>query len=156
MVFSSLTFLYIFLPLCLTAYFIIPNMTYKNIVLVIFSLVFYAWGEPKYVFLMVASAAVNYFAGLLLGKFEDKKKRKIILSATAVLNLGTLVFFKYTGFILQNIGLGSLSFSIALPIGISFYTFQALSYVVDVYREEVPPQKSFYKLLLYIVLFPQL
>ena len=156
MVFSSLTFLYIFLPLCLIAYFIITNLTYKNIVLVIFSLFFYAWGEPKYVFLMIASAAVNYFAGLFLGKFEDKKKRKIILSATAVLNLGALVFFKYTGFILQNIGLGSVEFSIALPIGISFYTFQALSYVVDVYRGEVPPQKSFYKLLLYIVLFPQL
>lgn len=156
MVFSSLTFLYIFLPLCLIVYFLMPNLTSKNIVLVIFSLFFYAWGEPKYVFLMIASAAVNYSAGLLLGKFKEKKHRRIIVSVTAAVNLGALVFFKYTGFIFENIGLGNIGFSIALPIGISFYTFQALSYVIDVYRGEVPPQKSFYKLLLYIVLFPQL
>lgn len=156
MVFSSLTFLYIFLPLCLIAYFIIPNLTYKNIVLVIFSLAFYAWGEPTYVFLMIASAAVNYTAGLLLGRFEDKLRRRIILTVTVALNLGALVFFKYTGFLLSSVGLGSVEFNIALPIGISFYTFQAISYVVDVYKGEVPPQKSFYKLLLYIVLFPQL
>ncbi len=157
MVFSGLVFMYAFFPLCLLFYFLCPKLTYRNIVLVVFSLLFYAWGEPVYVFLMVASTFFNYLAGIALDKTEGKRKlQKAILAASVAVNLGALVFFKYTGFIMQNIGLDGTAFNLTLPIGISFYTFQALSYVVDVYRGSVPPQKAFYKLLLYISLFPQL
>lgn len=156
MVFSSLTFLYIFLPVCLIFYFACPKLTYKNIVLVVFSLLFYAWGEPVYVFLMIASSGFNYISGVFIDRQEKESVKRIALIVSVIVNIGALVFFKYTGFILENIGLESIAPEITLPIGISFYTFQSLSYVVDVYRKSVPAQRSFYKLLLYISLFPQL
>ncbi len=156
MVFSSLLFLYAFLPVCLLLYFLVPGLTGKNIVLLCASLVFYAWGEPVYVFLMLAVAALNWGFGLLLGK----KRSKGLLALCVALNLASLVVFKYAGFLVENCNaLFGVAFrvpQISLPIGISFYTFQALSYSVDVYRKDVGAQRSYWKFLLYVSMFPQL
>lgn len=161
MVFSSLVFLYLFFPLCLLAYFLVPGLKGKNGVLIAASLVFYAWGEPLYVFLLVAVAAVNYGFGRLLGRLEPQSRaRKTALVCAVVLDVGCLAVFKYTGLLVQSVNdLFSLTLpvpQIALPLGVSFYIFQTLSYVVDVYRDDVSPQKSFWKFLLYVSLFPQL
>lgn len=160
MVFSSLTFLYIFLPLCLLFYFVSKNITVRNIVLLVFSLVFYAYGEPKYILLLVATVLVDYLGGLLIDRFRGTALSKLFLALTTVITLGSLGLFKYADFFAVNL---NSAFSVdikplglALPIGISFYTFQALTYVVDVYRGKVEVQKSFYKLLLYVSMFPQL
>ena len=156
MVFSNLIFLYLFLPLCLAAYFLCRSIPAKNAVLIVFSLIFYAWGEPVYLFLMIAAAAVNWGFGLLI----EKRHKRVFLVLALVLDLGSLAVFKYTGFVVENLNaLFGASIPvpvIALPIGISFYTFQALSYTVDVWRGDVPAQRSFAKFLLYISLFPQL
>ena len=156
MVFSSLLFLYAFLPVCLLLYFLVPGLTGKNIVLLCASLVFYAWGEPVYVFLMLAVAALNWGFGLLL----EKKRSKGLLALCVALNLASLVVFKYAGFLVENCNaLFGAAFripQISLPIGISFYTFQALSYSVDVYRKDVGAQRSYWKFLLYVSMFPQL
>ena len=161
MVFSSLIFLFLFLPACLILYFLVPGLKVKNIVLLVFSLVFYAWGEPFYVLLLIASAAMNYGAGRWMGTRRAKgRSLKPILVGAVVLNLLALGVFKYAGLLVstfnQLTGLGLAVPSISLPIGISFYTFQAMSYVVDVYRNQVGVQKSYLKFLLYISLFPQL
>ena len=157
MVFSSLTFLYIFLPLCLVLYFLFNQPKAKNAVLIVFSILFYAWGEPVYVFLMVGMAAVNWLIGLL---FEKKQGNKALLVLALILDLGALAVFKYAGFLVENLNaLFRLDLAvpkIALPIGISFYTFQTLSYTIDVYRGKVPTQRSFWRFLLYVSLFPQL
>lgn len=156
MLFSSLLFLYAFLPICLLLYFLVPGLTGKNIVLLCASLVFYAWGEPVYVFLMLAVAALNWGFGLLLGK----KRSKGLLALCVALNLASLVVFKYAGFLVENcnalFGTALRDPQISLPIGISFYTFQALSYSVDVYRKDVGAQRSYWKFLLYVSMFPQL
>ncbi len=156
MVFSSLLFLYAFLPICLLLYFLVPGLTGKNIVLLCASLVFYAWGEPVYVFLMLAVAALNWGFGLLL----EKRPEKLWLALCVALNLVSLVVFKYAGFLVENCNaLFGAAFrvpQISLPIGISFYTFQALSYSVDVYRKDVGAQRSYWKFLLYVSMFPQL
>ena len=156
MLFSSLLFLYAFLPICLLLYFLVPGLTGKNIVLLCASLVFYAWGEPVYVFLMLAVAALNWGFGLLLGK----KRSKGLLALCVALNLASLVVFKYAGFLVENcnalFGTARRDPQISLPIGISFYTFQALSYSVDVYRKDVGAQRSYWKFLLYVSMFPQL
>ena len=156
MVFSSLLFLYAFLPVCLLLYFLVPGLTGKNIVLLCASLVFYAWGEPVYVFLMLAVAALNWGFGLLLGK----KRSKGLLALCVALNLASLVVFKYAGFLVENcnalFGTALRVPQISLPIGISFYTFLALSYSVDVYRKDVGVQRSYWKFLLYVSMFPQL
>lgn len=160
MVFSSLIFLYGFLPICLILYFLCRSIRAKNVVLTILSLLFYAWGEPVYVGLLILSAVVNYTAGRLIEKFRGRGGAKASLAAAVVLNLGVLVFFKYTGFLVENLnaltGLNLTAPAVTMPIGISFYTFQALSYVVDVYREKTAVQKSFPNFLLFISLFPQL
>lgn len=161
MVFSSLIFLYLFLPLCLAVYSCVRGLTAKNVVLVLFSLLFYAWGEPVYVLLLVASASFNYAMGLWMGRLTGHPKgRKLALVLAAAVNLGALAVFKYAGLLVgtfnQLTGLSLPVPAIALPIGISFYTFQALSYVVDVYRDQVKVQRSWLKFLLYISLFPQL
>ncbi|NLT09703.1 MAG: MBOAT family protein [Ruminococcus sp.] len=160
MVFSRLFFIYIFLPLCLSAYFIARGTNAKNNVLIFFSLVFYAWGEPVYIFLMLFSAAVNYLAGRLIGRFGDSGKSRLTAGIAIFTDIALLGVFKYSGFIMENINsLFSASLpvpDIRLPIGISFYTFQTISYVVDCLWETVTPQKSFRKFLLYISLFPQL
>ena len=136
MVFSSMLFLWIFLPLVLAAYYISPGKI-RNGILVFFSLLFYAWGEPLYVFLMLFSVAVNFTGGILIEKYQTRKKK--ILVATLLINLGLLGYFKYFGTLTEAItglfsadGTGTTLFQVALPIGISFYTFQALSYVIDV------------------------
>ena len=161
MLFSSLEFLYLYLPLTLLLYFTLPPR-WRNAVLLSVSLVFYGWGEPIYLFLMVFTIAVDYAAGLLIARHRDREKRaKGILIAAIVINLGLLAFFKYSDFILDNLrlipALSSLPrLDLALPIGISFYTFQALSYVIDVYRREVVAQRDPIAFGAYVTLFPQL
>lgn len=158
MVFSSFTFLFIFLPLVLLTYFIAKKRKLRNIVLFIFSLIFYAWGEPVYVVLMLLSIIVNYAVALIIEKVP--KKKKIFLLLDIIFNIGIIGFFKYGNFIVQNINsifhTNIAEMTLGLPIGISFYTFQVLSYVIDVYRKTVPAQKSIINLGMYITLFPQL
>ena len=160
MVFSSFTFLLLFLPLTLLVYYLARGTRARNLVLCLFSLVFYAWGEPVYVLLMLGSILINYLLGRLLGKLERPGGRKLVLIGALTVNLGAIGLFKYGNFVLENLGLllgtplGRLSF--ALPLGISFYTFQILSYVLDVYRFKTPPQRNLLNLATYIVLFPQL
>ena len=156
MVFSSLVFICIFLPVVLILHTAIPHRKVQNGLLLAASLLFYAYGEPVYVFLMLASALLNYCFALLI----HHNRSKVWLVLAVIVNLGILGVFKYTGFLLSNInaafGLSLPVPQIALPIGISFFTFQALSYVIDVYRNDVAVQKSYGKLLLYISFFPQL
>lgn len=160
MVFSSTIFLCVYLPLVLLGYYICPKKG-RNLFLLIVSLVFYAWGEPKYVFLMIFSILVNYIFGRLMDKHRENKKRmKLMLVLSVVIDLGLLSVFKYTDFIITNVNaiFGS-SFdllNIALPIGISFYTFQAMSYTIDVYRNDVRVQKNLIDFGMYITMFPQL
>ena len=160
MVFADLFFIYFFLPLCLVSYFLAKDLKKKNIVLIAFSLAFYAWGEPIYVLMLVFSSAMNWGIGLLIERFRDTKAATASLAAGIVINLGMLLVFKYTGFILDNInalfGSAIPVPEIRLPIGISFFTFQALSYIIDCYWESVQVQKHYYKFLLYLSLFPQL
>lgn len=160
MVFSSTIFLCVYLPLVLLGYYICPKKG-RNLFLLIVSLVFYAWGEPKYVFLMIFSILVNYIFGRLMDKHRENKKRlKLMLVLSVVIDIGLLSVFKYTDFVITNINaiFGS-SFdllNIALPIGISFYTFQAMSYTIDVYRDDVRVQKNLIDFGMYITMFPQL
>ena len=160
MVFSSLIFLYLFLPLCLIAYFCIPGMAAKNVVLVVFSIVFYAWGEPSYVFLLLASGTFNYAMGRWLGRVEGPRGRKALLIAAVTVDLLSLAVFKYAGLLVQTFdqltGLSVPVPQIALPVGISFYTFQAMTYVIDRYHNQVQVQKSWLKFLVYLSMFPQL
>ncbi|MCD8095271.1 MAG: MBOAT family protein [Ruminococcus sp.] len=160
MVFSSLVFLFAFLPAVLLLYFVVPKRL-KNLTLFVVSLVFYAWGEPLYVLLMIGSILIAYMTGL----FADKSKNKPIVAKAAVIldvvwSIGLLFLFKYADFIIENINsLFSTNISLlnySLPIGISFYTFQSLSYVIDVYRGNVKSQKNFITLGTYVALFPQL
>lgn len=163
MLFSSLTFLFAFLPLVLICYFVIPNRMYRNVILLIFSLAFYAWGEPVYVFLMLFSMISNYVIAIIMDRFRQKendKMTKVMLWVGVFVNIGLLGFFKYTDFLIGNMNyMFSLTIpllKISLPIGISFYTFQILSYVIDVYRGNVKVQKNFIVLSTYVTLFPQL
>ncbi len=160
MVFSSTIFLCVYLPLVLLGYYICPKKG-KNLFLLIVSLIFYAWGEPKYVFLMIFSILVNYVFGLLMDKHRENKKRlKLMLVISVIIDLGLLSVFKYTDFIITNInsvfGAGFDLLNIALPIGISFYTFQAMSYTIDVYRDNVRVQRNLIDFGMYITMFPQL
>lgn len=160
MVFSSTIFLCVYLPLVLLGYYICPKKG-RNLFLLIVSLVFYAWGEPKYVFLMIFSILVNYIFGRLMDKHRENKKRlKLMLVLSVVIDLGLLSVFKYTDFIITNVnaifGANFDLLNIALPIGISFYTFQAMSYTIDVYRNDVRVQKNLIDFGMYITMFPQL
>ncbi len=160
MLFSSIPFLYFFLPAVLLLYVIAPKKL-KNTVLLFFSLIFYAWGEPKYILLMTVSILAGYVFGLLIEKFQDNRKMKRLwLTMSLVVCLGFLGFFKYADFFISNVnaitGLGIPFLRIALPIGISFYTFQILSYTIDVYRGDVPAQKNIINFAAYVSLFPQL
>lgn len=160
MVFTELFFIYLFLPVCLLTYSLIRGTDRKNTVLIIFSLIFYAWGEPVYIGLMLLSAVVNYTAGILTDRYRGGAGEKAASVAAVVFDLLMLGVFKYSGFIAENINaVFSCSLpvpDIRLPIGISFYTFQTISYIIDVRWETVSPQKSFKKFLLYISMFPQL
>lgn len=159
MVFSSLLFVYAFLPACFIIYIIARKLPLRNAVLLIFSLVFYAWGEPKYVLLLFAMTFADWLMALIIQRSKTKRRKKSALVVACIINLGLLGIFKYGTFTLLNMqyitGLPSIIPQIALPIGISFYTFQLLSYVVDVYRGEVKAQKNFALLLLYAGLFHQ-
>ena len=160
MVFSSTIFLCVYLPLVLLGYYICPKKG-RNLFLLIVSLVFYAWGEPKYVFLMIFSILVNYIFGRLMDKNRGRQKRmKLLLVLSVVIDLGLLSVFKYTDFVITNInaifGANFDLLNIALPIGISFYTFQAMSYTIDVYRDDVRVQKNLIDFGMYITMFPQL
>lgn len=156
MVFSSITFLILFLPIVFLSYYMIPSIKLKNGLLLIASLIFYAMGEPYYIILLLISCIVNYCLAL---KIAVVPKRKFYLIIAIIFNLGMLCFFKYTNFLLSIFNLFGHSFSymdITLPIGISFYTFQILSYIIDVYRNPEFVQKKFINLVLYISFFPQL
>lgn len=159
MLFSSISFLYYFLPITLTVYFICKNK-YRNIILLISSLFFYFYGEPKYTILMLISAFSAYVHGILIDKFRDKKYSKVFLVSGVSINLGILVIFKYGDFIIKNISyIFSLNINLlrlTLPIGISFYTFQTLSYVVDVYTNKAKVCRRFTNFATYVCLFPQL
>ena len=163
MVFSSLPFLFFFLPAVLLGYFLIPAryLRLRNGFLLLMNLVFYAYGEPIYVLLMLFSVVVNYASGLLLQRSTTPGKRRAMLVANVVVNLGLLGFFKYVGLLTSTLRLlPGLSWipevTVALPIGISFYTFQAMSYVIDVYREKSAAQRSVLDVGLYVSFFPQL
>ena len=160
MVFSSLSYLLLFMPLVILLYFIVPKKA-RNFILFVVSLIFYAWGEPIYVVLMIFSTLVDYSHGLLLEKWEDKPAlRRAVLISSCVINLGLLCFFKYAGFAVQSVndllGLSLKVPSVALPIGISFYTFQTMSYTIDVYRRKCPVQHNIISFGCYVAMFPQL
>lgn len=158
MLFSSIPFLYYFLPLVLAVYFLTPAR-FRNAVLLLASLIFYAWGEPKYVLLMLASILSGYGFGLLQERYRGQKGAKLVCGLSVAVSLSFLLYFKYADFFLENFnaatGLGVPLLRIALPIGISFYTFQIISYTVDVYRGE-PAQKNLIHLAAYVSMFPQL
>ncbi|SOC34874.1 MBOAT family O-acyltransferase [Ureibacillus acetophenoni] len=160
MVFSNLVFIFAFLPIVLLVYFLVPKVL-KNFILLIFSLFFYAWGEPIYVFLMLFSILINYIFGLLIEQTKDRLKlKKTYLVISVLANLAILGYYKYSNFLIENInavfGLDIVSEPLPLPIGISFFTFQAMSYVIDVYRKDAQVQRNIFDLALYISLFPQL
>ena len=158
MVFSSLEFLFLYLPVTLIIYFAVP-FRIRNLFLLVISLLFYGWGEPLYVFLMAGTIVIDYAAGYILEK--NRQKGRLIVALTVIVNLLFLGFFKYYDFFIENLrlipGLSSLKpLGLTLPIGISFYTFQALSYVIDVYRGDARVQKSLASFGAYVTLFPQL
>lgn len=160
MVFSSIPFLFFFLPACLLLYYIVPFRV-KNYILLIFSLIFYAWGEPVYIFLMLFATAVDYINGRFMERYGTSKGRRIFfLCCSVVINLSMLGFFKYADFI---IGIGNDLFRLSvkplglrLPVGISFFTFQTMSYSIDLYKRKVKVEKNYFTYLTYVSMFPQL
>lgn len=160
MVFSSLSFLCGFLPLIVLFYFSIKNLKIRNIVLLIFSLVFYSWGEPKYILLMLITVLIAYISGILIEKNNKQSQKKVITVIAVIAILLSLFTFKYLNFSInifnKIFGLNISNLKLILPIGISFYTFQILSYIIDLYKGEVKLQKNYLKLLLYVSFFPQL
>ena len=159
MLFSSIPFLYYFLPVVLIVYYLVPKPA-KNMVLLLASLVFYGWGEPSYVFLMMASIGLGYVFGLLIEKLRGTIWSKVCMVASVVISFGFLGYFKYANFFIRNFngatGLSIPLLNVVLPIGISFYTFQLVSYIIDVYWGKVAAQKNLVILATYITMFPQL
>ncbi|CAM3384249.1 MBOAT family O-acyltransferase [Marinicrinis lubricantis] len=160
MVFSSLVFLYVFLPVLFLLYFSFKHTGYRNWILIIASFLFYAWGEPVWVSLLAVSALIAYMSGLWIDKYRGTDRSKLILALSVSINLLMLIFFKYVGFLVDTVS-DLLRMDIpyndpGLPIGISFFTFQAISYLIDVYRGDLEAKRSPVKLLLYLSLFPQL
>ena len=159
MLFSSIPFLFYFLPIVMLIYFAVP-FKLKNAVLLLSSLIFYGWGEPKYLILMVSSIIGFFVFGLLIEKAKEKKWKKIWLTLSVVISIAILGVFKYADFFVENFnavtGLSVPLLKLALPIGISFYTFQCLSYTIDVYRGNVAAQKNPINFGAYVALFPQL
>ena len=159
MLFSSIPFLYYFLPLVITVYYLMPAKG-RNAVLLASSLIFYGWGEPKLLFLMVFTIALFYLCGLAIGRAGEQKRKKFWLTISVVISVVLLGLFKYADFFIGSInsvtGLGIPFLRLALPVGISFYTFQCLSYTIDVYRGQVPPQKNPVSFGAYVTMFPQL
>ena len=161
MVFSSILFLFVYLPVVLAVYYIVPAR-YRNLWLFIVNLVFYGWGEPVYILLMVFSIALNYAAGLLIARYKltDDKKARAVLTVNTVVNLALLIFFKYFDLLAATLsripGISIPALGLTLPIGISFYTFQTMSYPIDVYRGDTEEQKNFIRFGTFVALFPQL
>ena len=160
MVFSSLVFIFVFLPITLFIYYLSPRKL-KNLVLLISSLIFYAWGEPIYIFLMIFTTVFSYVSAILIDKYKSKKIISLAIFILSVaVNLSVLCFFKYYGFFIDNINnLFSMNIKfkkLPLPVGISFYTFQTLSYIIDVYLKKVPVQKNIISFSTYVTMFPQL
>ena len=160
MLFSSIVFLFTFLPAVLVLYYLLPER-FHNPVLLLASLIFYAWGEPVYIFLMLLSILFNYFSGLDIARnLTDRRLAKRSLIFNIVVNIAILGFFKYEGFVLDSLNavlpVHITYHPLALPIGISFYTFQILSYIIDVYRGNVKVQKNILNFALYVTMFPQL
>ena len=160
MVFSSLTFMYVYLPIVLGIYFLVPKKL-RNLVMFIAGLLFYGWGEPVYLWIMVLSTLIDYTAGLVMNKFDDKPKiRTVCLLASVIMNLGLLAIFKYSGFFVRSVnsifGLSLVDPGIPLPIGISFYTFQSMSYTIDLYMRNIKVQKNPVTFATYVTLFPQI
>lgn len=157
MLFSSMSFIFVFLPIVCSLY-LVTRKELHNPILLFASIIFYAWGEPRYLAIMLLSILINYTGAICIEKYKNHKK--LALGLTVAANLGFLIYFKYFNFILNNINSlfhSHLNFiDVIMPIGISFYTFQAISYIVDVYREECKAQRDIYKLALFICLFPQL
>lgn len=160
MVFSDLFFLYAFLPLCLLMYFIGKPIGWKNAMLIIFSLIFYAWGEPLWIILLIDSTIINYCCGLVIENYRGTKLAKVGVAISLIVSLGLLGVFKYTDFVVENLNailpIDIPAPHIALPIGISFYTFQILSYILDAYWGKVKVQHDPMKFLMFVSLFPQL
>ena len=160
MVFSDLFVLYVFLPLCIIFYFLTKNIRYRNAVLIVFSVIFYAWGEPLGIFLLIGSILVNFLFGLLIDKWRGTKLAKLPVAMALVFSLGLLCLFKYSGFIVENLNavlpVDLPVPKITLPLGISFYTFQIISYIMDAYWGKVKVQHNFFKFMMYVSLFPQL
>ena len=159
MLFSSIIFLYYFLPAVLVLYFFVPH-NIKNLVLLFSSLFFYWWSEPKYIFLIIVTILLGYIHGILIDKFREKTASKYFLISSVMTSIALLGFFKYSDFFIENVNIifgSSISFlKLALPIGISFYSFQILSYTIDVYKGNAKVQKNLINLATYVVLFPQL
>ncbi len=160
MVFSSIPFLFFFLPLCMILYYAVP-FSLKNGILLFFSLVFYAWGEPIYILLMIFATLVDYINGLLMERFGNTKaKRRAFLCCSVIVNLSVLGFFKYADFIIHSInavfGTAIEPLGLGLPVGISFFTFQTMSYIIDLYRGEVKTEHNYFTYLTYVSMFPQL
>ena len=159
MVFSSVLFLFYFLPILLLVYFVCP-VKYRNFVLLFFSLLFYFIGEPINIIFLLLSCFINYYGSVLINKNKSKKTKKLVFIGTIIYNIIQLLFFKYTNFFISN--LNYIPFvdipllNILMPIGISFYTFQAISYVCDVYSGKVKPAKTIFTYMTYLTLFPQL
>lgn len=157
MIFSDLFFLYVFMPVCAVCYFIYNDVRYRNGVLILFSLIFYAWGEPLWISILLVSVTLNYFYGRML---ESPRLAKLGVALSLVTSLGLLVAFKYSGFIAENLNLipgVSLPVpSVTLPIGISFYTFQIISYTLDCYWGKIKVQRNYFSFLMYVSLFPSL
>ena len=159
MVFSSVLFLFRFLPIFMICYFLVPRKM-KNLVLFLGSLVFYAWGEPVYIFLMLFSTISDYVWGRLIEEYRGKDRSRIFLLCSIVINLFILGFFKYADFLMQTVntvfGTSIPLLKLPLPIGISFYTFQTMSYVIDVYRGDTKAQRNILQFGVYVTMFPQL
>ncbi len=159
MVFSSLTFIFLFLPFIFLIYFSAPRK-WKNAILFIFSLLFYAWGEPIYIFLLIFSTVIDFFLGLYINKHRDTYKAKLGIITSIVISILVLSVFKYSSFLVQNIndvfGTSFIDPDLPLPIGISFYTFQTMSYIIDVYRGNVKVQRNIISFGAYVAMFPQL
>ena len=160
MYFADLVFIYLFLPANVALYYISKNTVYRNVILLAFSLYFYAWGEPIWISLLIFSAVADYIHGLIIEKHRGKLGAKLAVVSSLVVNLGLLSTFKYSGLIVETVNsvlkTGFDVPSFALPVGISFYTFQTISYTIDVYRDEVKPQHDFVKFLLFVSLYHQL
>ena len=159
MIFSSLTFLFAYLPLTLAVYFLAP-LRWRNLVLLLVSLFFYGWGEPVYIVIMLLSILIDYTHGLLVEKYRDNdKKARWFVGQSVVFNLLLLGFFKYWDFLAANLslipGISISQFGIPLPIGISFFTFQTMSYTIDVYRQDAPVQRNILDFGAFVTMFPQ-